>query len=55
MKTTCKWIIVALLVIAAAFAWMTRYSYQPNSTGGVMRMDRWTGEVTVCVPIRGCI
>lgn len=41
-------IILAALVVAATFAWLFRFDVHVNDAGGVLRLDRWTGAITVC-------
>jgi len=42
-------IIVAALIVAAAIAFSTRWEII-ESQSTVLRLDRWTGTVTVCWP-----
>jgi len=42
-------ILGAALIIAAAILFTFRWEAVPDGTVGVMRLDRWTGKVEVCV------
>lgn len=41
--------ILGALIIAGTLAWVLRYDIQPNATGAFWRLDRWTGQITLCV------
>lgn len=42
------WLVLALGAFAAG-AWLARYELVPVGSGA-MRLDRFTGEVTTCIP-----
>jgi hypothetical protein len=46
-------ILGAALIIAAAILFTFRWEAAPDGTFGVMRLDRWTGNVEICVIGRG--
>ena len=50
-----KTALIALAISFAAVAWLGRYDIQTvgGSLQAVARLDRWTGEVTIC-SIYGC-
>jgi hypothetical protein len=43
-------IIIALGIAAAGFLIGGRYTVIPTNTNAVTRLDRYTGEVSMCVP-----
>jgi hypothetical protein len=43
-------IIVAAVIIAAAILFVFRWQTAPIGSYGAILLDRWTGEVVVCLP-----
>lgn len=56
MKIIIAAVILALGIADAGFLIGGRYTMLPSSTNAVTRLDRYTGEVSMCVPgtVGGC-